>query len=178
MYSRFLLFLLLAHLNDAKKSGAHRYWRLQAPGTTKWGVLEVRWLDAESGEAVVPGSDAAVLSSGSHAAWCSGSAAADGDDKSYWLESKAESEDRWIGVDFGEGGGAEVGAAEVMQVAHDNYRAFFVELQWSDDGASWTYFKSGELDGTHRDPEVGGAYWEKVPAPPRLDFEGEAADFF
>ena len=123
MYSRFLLFLLLAHLNDAKKAGAHRYWRLQAPGTTKWGVLEVRWLDAESGETVVPGSDAAVLSSGSHAAWCSGSAAADGDDKSYRL-SKAESEDRWIGVDFGEGGGAEVGAAEVMQVAHDNYRAF------------------------------------------------------
>ena len=159
----------------AKKSEPHRYWRLLAPGRTKWGVLEVRWIDDAGVKVVSKGSS---LSSGFHASWCDASAAVDGDTNSYWLESKAESDDRWLGVDFGEGDGIAVEYAEVMQVAHDNYRAFLVEMQWSDDGEAWTYFKSGELDGMNRDPERGNPYWEIVPAPPRINFEEESADFF
>ena len=174
-----LLFLVAPSTVTAKTAGPHRYWRLISPGITKWGLVEVRWLD-DSGSVVSTGGEAAAISSGAHASWCDATAAADSDQKSYWLESKQETEDRWIGVDLG--ATAEpvaVAAAEVMQVAHDNYRTFLVELQWSDDGTEWTYFKSGELDGVHRDQEGDGApYWEKVPAPPRLDFEQQEADFF
>jgi len=142
--------------SDATPPEAHRWWRLQAPGETKWALVEVKWKDVSGADQTSSG---APLSSGSHASWCTVDATRDGDAGSYWMESKEATEDRWVGVRFGSP--TAVATVDVKQYAHENYRVWLAELAWSDDGSSWHVASEGELDGgTSED----GTFWETVHA--------------
>jgi len=137
---------------------SHRYWRLVAPGESKWAVVEIRWLDVDGVQ--VKGSSS--VASGEAAEWSSAENAFDGDLKSYWLADKTESSNRWVGQQFE----APVRvSAEVMQYAHDNYRTYTAELHYSDDGEAWTYVDVADLQGEGVDEP----HWEVVPSVEKSD---------
>ena len=95
--ARLLLFCALILASNAETDTAHKWWRVLAPGETKWALAEVRW-SADDGTFLSGGTS---FSSGDHADWSSSVQAADANDKTYWCEStKSESENRWLGVQF------------------------------------------------------------------------------
>lgn len=135
-------------------SPGHRYWRLVAPGESKWAVVEVKWYGADGLE-IKGGSS---ISSGEAAEWSRSDNAFDGDLQSYWLADKAESSSRWIGAAFKDP--VEVVSVQVMQYAHENYRTYTAELHFSDDAKTWTYADVGDLQGDG----VEQADWETIPS--------------
>jgi|AntAceMinimDraft_5_1070358.scaffolds.fasta_scaffold100934_1 hypothetical protein len=157
---------VLASKDDVQ--AAHKWWRVLAPGETKWALAEVRW-STEDGATLAGGHP---FSSGDYAEWANAAQATDLNDKTYWCEStKAESPDRWLGVRF-EGAEA-VAAVELKQYPHDNYKSFFAELQHSDDeGATWTTAESGDLTGEEN--ADGSPTWERIPNLKQFD----QLDFF
>lgn len=71
----------------------------------------------------------------------------DEDPKTYWLESKDLSLDRYVGMVFADP--VAVDSVELVQYSHENYRVVRAELEWSDDGETWTQFAVADLDGKH-----------------------------
>ena len=180
--------LLLTAVVTAAAAGeeGHRYWRLTSPGFSKWAVVELRWRDPDGGEISTQSAGARAISSGEYRTWAGAAAGFDGSNVScqafldkthphlcdrlrqttYWLESKEETLDRWLGTDFGVP--TDVADAEVMQFAHATYRTARAELEWSDDGDTWTHVLTGDLE---EEWDVGEAEWEKVePKFNHLDF--------
>lgn len=160
--------LILASNADADTHSPHKWWRVLAPGETKWALAEVRW-SAVDGSFLSGGT---FSSSGDHAEWSSAVQATDANDKTYWCEStKTESENRWLGVQFDHA--TSVVAVEIKQYPHDNYKSFYAELQYSDDdGHTWTTSESGDLSGEQMDD--GSPVWERIPP----DEKYEQLNFF
>lgn len=165
--------LMLSDLPVGSGSGSteaaaagHRFWRILAPGVTKWAVSEVKWL----GEDGTPVDGAKPLSSGQYALWSGPAEAMDGNPKTYWFESKSDSLDRWIGVEFETA--IELHKVELLQFHHSNYRAIQADLQWSDDGTSWTTKVVGSLEGDF--DEFAADHWEQLPG----EDSSQGMDFF
>lgn len=153
---RSLLFSIISLSNFGLGFGGdeHQYWRVIAPGRTKWALIEARWLDNE-GQILKHG---IPISSGQHAEWCDANMALDSNTNSYWLESTTETSGRWLGVKFDH---PVIATAEVLQYSHSNYRSFVAELHYSDDGLAWHFKGVAELDGSDADDV---SIWEAVPS--------------
>mmetsp|Transcript_18221 Transcript_18221/g.42579 ORF Transcript_18221/g.42579 Transcript_18221/m.42579 type:complete len:179 (-) Transcript_18221:159-695(-) len=162
-----MLFVLLSIVPSLASgdSDGHRFWRILSPGDSRWAVIELRWLDADLQEISTMG--ATPIASGEHASWANGAAGMDNDESTYWSANvKADSEDRWLGVDFGEGAAVAVAEAEVMQYNHEVYRVFRAYLEYSDDGVVWDLYDQADLEDQCDQCEL---FWEKIPGEPKFD---------